>query len=100
MVDRASFADLPPEASQHPVAQCLPGGTDTPVAFPTESCRAVAWRLAASGLERLPVVGDAARQLLGVVSRSDLLKPSRALHEEEMQAGRTLRLRPSAADPD
>jgi len=47
--------------------------------------------LAAVGLERLPVVDDAqSMRLIGIVSRSDLLKPTRALHEEEMQRERYL----------
>jgi chloride channel protein, CIC family len=49
-----------------------------------ETCRAVAQRLAALGSERLPVVDDGtALRLVGIVSRSDLLKPVRAQHEEE-----------------
>ena len=57
---------------------------DAVVALPHETCRAVAQRLAVSGLERLPVVADtSSRQLLGIVSRSDLVKPVHTLHEEE-----------------
>jgi CBS-domain-containing membrane protein len=42
-------------------------------------------KLAAHGLERLPVVSDSTtRELTGIISRSDLLKPARALHEEEV----------------
>jgi CBS-domain-containing membrane protein len=44
----------------------------------------VATRLAVHGLERLPVVKDAqSRELLGVVSRSDLVKPSLGSFDEE-----------------
>jgi hypothetical protein len=36
------------------------------------------------GLERLPVVTDTqSRQLVGVIARSDLIKPSLAVDEEE-----------------
>ena len=41
-------------------------------------------RLAVHGLERLPVVSDAqSRRLVGLISRSDLVKPSLAFFEEE-----------------
>jgi len=47
--------------------------------------------MAVSGLERLPVVDSAgALQLVGVVSRSDLLKVTRQLHEEEHERERFL----------
>ena len=53
-------------------------------ALPGETCRAVAQRLAAAGQERLPVVDDPiSLRVVGIVSRSDLLKPMRAQHEEE-----------------
>ncbi|MFS2054008.1 CBS domain-containing protein, partial [Variovorax sp. CT11-76] len=44
-------------------------------------------RLARHGLERLPVVRDAdSRLLVGIVARSDLIKPSLAhFHEEELR---------------
>src|SRR6185437_1085752 len=62
-------------------------GANVPImALPEETCRMVATRLAVHGLERLPVVIDATtRELIGVVSRSDLIKPSLTLHAEEHQ---------------
>jgi len=64
------------------------------VALPGETCRAVATRLAVHGIERLPVVTQAAQpQLLGIVSRSDLIKASATLHDEEHER-RTLRTLP------
>src|SRR5450759_2658679 len=54
------------------------------MALPEKTCRIVATRLAVHHLERLPVVRDAqSRTLLGLVSRSDLFKPSRSLLDEE-----------------
>lgn len=54
------------------------------VALPGETCRTVAIRLAVHGLGRVPVVADAtSRELVGVVSRSDLIKSSLMLHDEE-----------------
>lgn len=53
------------------------------IAHPWESCRTAAERMAQHGVGRLPVLsGDDSHQLLGIVSRSDLLK-SRARHTEE-----------------
>lgn len=54
------------------------------VALADESCRSVATRLAVHGLERVPVVANASsRQLVGLVSRSDLIKATLAIHDEE-----------------
>ena len=57
---------------------------DQAVALPHETCRAVAARMVALGLEQLPVVGDRRSfQLIGSVSRSDLLEATLVVHEEE-----------------
>ncbi|MDQ0073995.1 H+/Cl- antiporter ClcA [Variovorax boronicumulans] len=49
-----------------------------------ENCRVVATRLARHRLERLPVVKDAqSLALVGLVARSDLIKPSLAHFDEE-----------------
>jgi H+/Cl- antiporter ClcA/CBS domain-containing protein len=60
-------------------------GENLPViALPEETCRIVATRLAVHHLERLPVVKDAdSRELLGLIARSDLIKPSLSLFDEE-----------------
>ena len=73
-------------------------GANVPaMALPDETCRTIATRLAVHGLERLPVVTNAqTRQLMGIVSRSDLVKPSFALHGEEQQH-ETIRHTPLAA---
>jgi CBS domain-containing protein len=53
------------------------------VAYPDESCRTAAERMAAAGVGRLPVVAlDDRKRVIGIVTRSDLLKP-RARHVEE-----------------
>ncbi|MGF6770221.1 H+/Cl- antiporter ClcA [Paraburkholderia sp. GAS199] len=67
---------------------------DTPAfALPGETCRLVATRLAVLGLERLPVVADSTtRQLVGIVSRSDLIKPSLAHFDDEHKKERFRRL--------
>ena len=54
------------------------------MAFPEETCRTIATRLAVHHLERLPVVKDtSSREILGLVARSDLVKPSLSLFDEE-----------------
>jgi chloride channel protein, CIC family len=91
MLDRD---DLPPDVLQddaQPVAELLQG-IAVPHALAQETCRAVASRMAALGLQRLPVVeSEQSQTLVGVVSRSDLLKPARQLHEEESRRERFLR---------
>jgi H+/Cl- antiporter ClcA len=61
--------------------------------FPWESCRAAAERMAETGVGRLPVVSpDDPKKVIGMLTRSDLLKP-RARHvEEEGKRERFIRL--------
>jgi CBS domain-containing protein len=60
------------------------GETEPLLAMADETCRTVATRLAVNGLERIPVVNDpCSRELVGLVTRSDLIKPSHGLHDEE-----------------
>ena len=60
-------------------------GANVPiVALPHETCRAVATRMAVHALERLAVVTDAhSSKLVGIISRSDLIKPSFDFHAQE-----------------
>ena len=63
------------------------------VALPEETCRQVTTRLAIHGLERLPVVADReSLRLVGIVSRSDLVKLSLSHFEEEHKKERFRRL--------
>jgi CBS domain-containing protein len=90
MVDRAML-ERDPDSS---VGDALRGGTPA-VALPGETCRLVATRLAVHGLERLPVVADQeTRRLVGIVSRSDLVKPSLAHFDEEHKKERFRRIHP------
>jgi H+/Cl- antiporter ClcA/predicted transcriptional regulator len=74
------------------LADVLRGSTPV-VALPAETCRLVATRLAVHGLERLPVVADRETlRLVGIVSRSDLVKPSLAHFEEEQKKERFRRV--------
>lgn len=71
-------------------------GVNMPVvALADETCRALATRLAVHELERLPVVSDARTlRLIGIVSRSDLVKPALGLQSEEVQRQTVRRLWP------
>jgi H+/Cl- antiporter ClcA/predicted transcriptional regulator len=72
------------------------GQTIPAFALTSETCRLVATRLAVHNLERLPVVADRkSMRLVGIVSRSDLIKPSLSHFEEEHKRERFRRLTPS-----
>jgi CIC family chloride channel protein len=61
--------------------------------FPWESCRTAAERMAATNVGRLPVVSpDDPQNVIGIVTRSDLLKPRARSVEEEMHREQVLRL--------
>ena len=83
MADRDMLLKHVAHSGNAPVSDLF--GENLPVmALPEETCRIVASRMAVHHLERLPVVGDAdSRRLLGLIARSDLVKPSLALFDEE-----------------
>jgi len=82
MADRATLLAASAAGGGATVGELF--GAAPVVALATESCRMVASRLALHGLERVPVVADeASGRLLGIVSRSDLIKPSLAIHDDE-----------------
>ena len=94
MVDRSTLAAIADELGSQPVEQLVANEDGAAVALPTDTCRVAAQRLAALGLERVPVVDSLeSRRLVGIVSRSDLVKPLRAQHDEEMRLERPLRFR-------
>jgi CBS domain-containing protein len=69
------------------------------VAYAWESCRTAAERMAEAGVGRLLVVADDdPGKLVGLVTRSDLLKPRARLVEEEMKRERFPRGKPSSMD--
>ncbi|MBV6322131.1 chloride channel protein [Duganella violaceipulchra] len=99
MLDRAGLA-----SERAAGAVCVGDlfGVNVPIfALADETCRALATRLAVHQLERLPVVGDAhTRRLIGIVSRSDLIKPALSLHAEELQRQTVRRVWPAKPRPD
>jgi CBS-domain-containing membrane protein len=57
--------------------------------FPWESCRTAAERMAQAGVGRLPVVSpEDPRKVIGMITRSDLLKPRARTVEEELKRER------------
>ena len=90
MIDRNALMAGSRSQSARRVADLF--GANVPaMALPGEDCRTIASRLAVHGLERLPIVADAtSRHLLGIISRSDLVKPSLALFDEEHHQERFL----------
>jgi CBS domain-containing protein len=70
-------------------------------ALPAETCRAVASRMAAFGLERLPVVESTeSAKVVGIVTRSDLLKATGHLYDEELRRERFFAWQTSSAPLD
>jgi CBS domain-containing protein len=96
MLERRDVADREPAASAVRVGELF--GVNVPIfALADETCRSLATRLAVHGLERLPVVSDAqSRRLIGIVSRSDLIKPALSLHAEELERQTVRRVWPQA----
>jgi H+/Cl- antiporter ClcA/CBS domain-containing protein len=92
LVDRETIAK---HAAQNPsalVGDAL-GATAPPHAVLGDNCRSVASRLARLHLERLPVVKDeASLELVGIIARSDLIKPAVIHFEEEEKRERLLGL--------
>ncbi|MCK9685019.1 chloride channel protein [Scleromatobacter humisilvae] len=97
MVDRETLADGLRRLGDARVADLF--GANVPaMALPAENCRIIATRLAVHGLERLPVVSDPqSRRLVGLIARSDLVKPSLAVGDEEAVHERFLALPLGAA---
>jgi chloride channel protein, CIC family len=97
MLDRDRLQALSADLLERPVWELLAGQPVEQFATPDDTCRKVALQLAAGALERLPVVdSSASRILVGIVSRSDLLKPSHWLHGEDVHRERIFGPRPAS----
>ncbi|SDV46700.1 chloride channel protein [Chitinasiproducens palmae] len=82
-IDRQTLQGVGDDARQRVVRDVL-APAELNLALPTETCRQLASRLAAHGVERAAVVDDVrTRRLLGIVTRSDLLKPSASHFDDE-----------------
>lgn len=108
MVDRALLDSASAEDSRVSVG-ALFSQSKPDVALPGETCRDVAARLAVRGLDRVPVIqNEKTCQLIGIVSRHDLLKPSMSVFAEEREREQfrsvwtpdVSRVRPAEADDD
>ncbi|MES2350549.1 MAG: chloride channel protein [Pseudomonadota bacterium] len=99
MLDRAGIESSARAAGAVRVGELF--GVNVPIfALADETCRALATRLAVHQLERLPVVSDAqSRRLIGIVSRSDLIKPALSLHAEELERQTVRRVWPAKPRP-
>ncbi|HEY4082568.1 MAG TPA: chloride channel protein, partial [Burkholderiaceae bacterium] len=97
MIDRDALTKGMQHAGVERVADLF--GANVPaMALPDENCRIIAMRLAVHGLERLPVVSDPqSRRLVGLIARSDLIKPSLAIGDEEHTSERFFELPLDAA---
>jgi chloride channel protein, CIC family len=83
LVDRELLSRVEPEGLGDSIATLFEGRRPE-FAVPGETCRAVASRMARFGLERLPVVESVeSTRLVGIVTRSDLLKATGTLYDEE-----------------
>ncbi|WP_233872233.1 chloride channel protein [Paraburkholderia adhaesiva] len=93
VVDRAALENLRGDGADKTLGALLASRVPD-VAMPEETCRQIATRLAIHGLERLPVVTDrTTMRLVGIVSRSDLVKLSLTHFEEEHKKERFRRIR-------
>jgi H+/Cl- antiporter ClcA len=83
ILDRAALAQQDPAGTATPAQLCA-AMSPALHAVVGENCRTVATRMARHRIERLPVVKDATTlELVGIVARSDLIKPSVVHFEEE-----------------
>lgn len=92
MVERSSFSPTADGGNQM-TTLFHPNQKDhaPPIALSTETCRIAAARMASHHLERLPVVSDLqSLRLIGIISRSDLIKPSLLFFDEEQKRERLL----------
>jgi H+/Cl- antiporter ClcA len=93
MVDRTSLQRWMDAGALRTIGDAMTGET-LEVALGTDTCQQVAARMAVHQLERMPVVdGPRSRKLVGIVSRSDLVRPLDTHFHEEHQRERFWRPR-------
>jgi predicted transcriptional regulator len=98
VVDRAAIVEAVAQPQIQTLAQ-LCAQRPLRYALADDNCRMVASRMAVEHVERLPVVKDAASlQLVGIIARSDLIKPA-VIHVEEEEKRERLMGLPWQAEP-
>jgi H+/Cl- antiporter ClcA/CBS domain-containing protein len=94
VITRANFLEQPVSSSIEDLKIADIMRRDLIVAYPEESCRTAAERMAQFDVGRLPVVSAAEpAKLLGIVTRSDLLKPRERHVRDEQKRERLIRLK-------
>ena len=94
MITRANFLEQPVSASIDSLTIAEIMRRDLVVAYPEESCRTAAERMAQFDVGRLPVISIAEpSRLLGIVTRSDLLKPRERHVRDEQERERLIRFK-------
>ena len=90
MIDRASIHPQADPASSIAMILSQSGQHQSLiVALPGETCRIAAARMATHHLERLPVVSDIhSKRLIGIISRSDLIKTYQSYFDDEQKRER------------
>jgi H+/Cl- antiporter ClcA/predicted transcriptional regulator len=92
MITRSNFLEQPVSSSIEGLKIADIMRRDLIVAYPEESCRTAAERMAQFDVGRLPVVSAAEpEKLIGVVTRSDLLKPRERHVKDEHVRERLIR---------
>lgn len=89
MIERNSFNGTADHNSR--LISLFDAQKTTCAALPTETCQVVAARMAMEQLERLPVVNNLTdRRVIGIISRSDLIKPLKNFFDEEQKRERLI----------
>jgi H+/Cl- antiporter ClcA len=87
-----NHSELAASAGTEPIIAYDLIGREPITIFPGESCRVAAERMAAEGVGRLPVVSpENPLKVIGIVTRSDLLKPRARSVEEEVRRERHIK---------
>jgi H+/Cl- antiporter ClcA/CBS domain-containing protein len=94
IITRANFLEQPVSASMDNLTIADIMRRDLVVAYPGESCRTAAEHMAQFDVGRLPVVSvTEPTRLLGIVTRSDLLKPRERHVRDEQERERLIRFK-------
>jgi CIC family chloride channel protein len=91
VVGRKNLQRLASDPGERPLTEIIHG--DPVVGYPDEPLRVVVYRMADTGLTRLPVIdNEDSRKLVGIISLEDLLHARVRSLEEERRRERLLRI--------